>query len=213
MVSVTATPWWEETDWHIAWKSRFPGEWQEIVCRAEDGERHIADVKTPDGRVIEFQHSPLRKEERDARESFYELMVWVVDGLARKRDLQRFKDTLRLACERPLVYIGHESECALLRDWAGRPVDVFLDFGEPILWHLHPVPGGRVILTPVSVADFIERLHKAMPFKRIRIRRNKTPVPTAPAAPTAPMSSFRRRGYPETFQQYWRRKQRSRRRF
>jgi competence protein CoiA len=23
-------PWWKETDWHIAWKDRFPSEWQEI---------------------------------------------------------------------------------------------------------------------------------------------------------------------------------------
>src|SRR5882724_2105651 len=38
-------PWQEnETEWHRAWKDRFPAEWQEIVHRAEDGERHIADV-------------------------------------------------------------------------------------------------------------------------------------------------------------------------
>src|SRR5690606_41098623 len=38
--------WWEgETEWHRAWKSQFPVEWQEVVHSAEDGERHIADVK------------------------------------------------------------------------------------------------------------------------------------------------------------------------
>jgi competence protein CoiA len=207
-------PWWEETDWHIAWKNRFPVAWREIVRRAENGERHIADVRTPDGRVIEFQHSPLRKEERDARESFYKSMVWVLDGLARKRDLDSFNNTLGRVSANPLVYSVRDMKCALLRDWAGRPVDVFLDFSGPILWHLHPVPEGRVILTPVPVADFIERLHKAMPFKRIRIKRNKTPAPTVPTAPIVPSPSpFRRRRHPESFQQYWRRKQRSRRRF
>jgi hypothetical protein len=46
-----------ETEWHRAWKDQFPPEWQEIVHLAGDGERHIADVKTGDGWVIEFQHS------------------------------------------------------------------------------------------------------------------------------------------------------------
>lgn len=53
--------WWEpETEWHVAWKNRFPAEWQEISCPAENGEKHIADVKTPHGWVVEFQHSPPR---------------------------------------------------------------------------------------------------------------------------------------------------------
>ena len=40
-------PWWEnETEWHRAWKNEFPTDWQEIIQTAENGERHIADVKT-----------------------------------------------------------------------------------------------------------------------------------------------------------------------
>ncbi len=187
-------PWWEETQWHVAWKDRFPANWQEILQRAEDGEKHIADVKTPDGRVIEFQHSRLNSEERDARESFYKSMVWVVDGLARKRDLPSFMNTIRRMRENPMVYAGWK-ECAPLRDWVGRPVDVFFDFGDSMLWHLHPAPEGLVILTPVPVADFIERLHKAMPFKRIRIERNNTPAPAALPAPTAPPPLYPRRRY------------------
>ncbi|WP_363319805.1 competence protein CoiA family protein [Roseovarius sp.] len=39
--------WWErETEWHRTWKDQFPKEWQEVVMRAEDGERHIADVRS-----------------------------------------------------------------------------------------------------------------------------------------------------------------------
>ena len=65
-------PWWEnETDWHRAWKDRFPINWQEVVHHAETGEKHIADVKTDRGWVIEFQHSPLEPEERRSRETCY----------------------------------------------------------------------------------------------------------------------------------------------
>ncbi|MCB0386828.1 MAG: hypothetical protein KDD43_15645, partial [Bdellovibrionales bacterium] len=39
--------WWEnETPWHRDWKNNFPAECQEIRHKAEDGEWHIADVKT-----------------------------------------------------------------------------------------------------------------------------------------------------------------------
>ncbi len=40
-------PWWEnETEWHRDWKNQFPVQWQEDVHKAENGEKHIADVKT-----------------------------------------------------------------------------------------------------------------------------------------------------------------------
>jgi competence protein CoiA len=82
--------WWEpETEWHRNWKNEFPADWQEVIHLALDGERHIADVKTTSGRVIEFQHSFLKAEERVAREAFYGRMVWVVDGCRRKRDVSQ----------------------------------------------------------------------------------------------------------------------------
>ena len=50
--------WWEnETEWHRNWKDKFPKEWQEVVHFSDDGEKHIADVKTRNGFVIEFQHA------------------------------------------------------------------------------------------------------------------------------------------------------------
>lgn len=54
-------PWWEnETEWHRTWKNHFPLEWQEQIARDPiSGETHIADVKTPHGLVIEFQHSSI----------------------------------------------------------------------------------------------------------------------------------------------------------
>lgn len=78
-------PWWEETEWHVVWKNRFPLDWQEIVQTGPGGELHIADVKLPNSCVLEFQHSPISETERQSREVFYKSMIWVIDGLRRKR--------------------------------------------------------------------------------------------------------------------------------
>ena len=59
----TCDRWWEpETKWHRVWKNNFPKEWQEVVGTAENGERHIADVRTKQGLVLEFQHSFLSED-------------------------------------------------------------------------------------------------------------------------------------------------------
>ena len=72
--------WWEnETEWHRAWKGLFPDHWQEVVQEDENGVRHIADVKTDQGWVIEFQHSLIKPEERRSRDAFYSKLVWLVD--------------------------------------------------------------------------------------------------------------------------------------
>lgn len=74
-------PWWEnETDWHREWKNLFPEECREISYTAPDGEIHRADLVTPSGIVIEFQHSQMSDAERLSRESFYRNLIWVVDG-------------------------------------------------------------------------------------------------------------------------------------
>lgn len=89
-----------ETEWHRAWKNRFPAECQEVILQDEKtGERHVADVRTNHGLVIEFQHSHLAPKERTAREGFHGNMLWVVDGTrlqrpaptARRRGQQRFR--------------------------------------------------------------------------------------------------------------------------
>jgi competence protein CoiA len=94
----TCDPWWEpETEWHRAWKNRFPENWQEISHLSENGEKHRADVKTDRGVVLEFQHSFLQREERESREKFYRNMVWVVNGLRRVRDRSGFFESLARA--------------------------------------------------------------------------------------------------------------------
>lgn len=75
-------PWWEnETDWHRAWKSQFSENCREVVHFDEvTGEKHVADVKTRRGLVIELQHSAMPPEELQSREKFYGHMIWIVDG-------------------------------------------------------------------------------------------------------------------------------------
>lgn len=75
-------PWHEsETDWHREWKSHFPEDWREVAhTDATSGEHHFADIKTEYGLVIEFQHFPIKTEELESREAFYENIIWGVDG-------------------------------------------------------------------------------------------------------------------------------------
>ena len=74
-------PWWEnETDWHREWKGYFPENCREIHHKAEDGGIHRADVMTPNGIYVEFQHSSMPEAERKARETFYGNLLWIIDG-------------------------------------------------------------------------------------------------------------------------------------
>ena len=175
-------PWWEpETEWHRTWKNQFPEDWQEIVRRSEVGEKHIADVETERGVVLEFQHSFLRQEERESREMFYQKMVWVVDGLRRARDRACFFASLGAATVvslKPLTVSLPSNKGALLRDWAASRVPVFFDFGDisepgdtlrfhkPVLWRLNPgSPEGSAHLSPVMKSSFGDAHLKGLPLK------------------------------------------------
>ncbi len=82
----------KETEWHLMWKNYFPEHWQEIIKYDEaTGEKHIADVCTEKGFILEFQHSAIKPEERRSRENFYKNMNWVVDGTRLKNDFKRFE--------------------------------------------------------------------------------------------------------------------------
>lgn len=134
--------WWKkETEWHRDWKGLFPKEWQEIVHFAENSERHIADVKTDQGLVIEFQHSHIPTEERLSREVFYKKMIWIVDGTRRKNDkasLFKHVESSELIDNSKEERISSQFviNCPLLRDWWESTVPVFFDLGEDRLWVL-----------------------------------------------------------------------------
>ena len=125
--------WWEnETQWHRDWKNHFPQDWQEVVHVADDGEKHIADVKTPSGLVIEFQHSYIAPEEITARESFYQNMIWIVDGRRLKNDLKRFEKGFR-SCNWNIFETRTEHDMNIdeyiSRRWLSLKSKVFFDWG------------------------------------------------------------------------------------
>jgi hypothetical protein len=118
--------WWEnETKWHRDWKNQFPEDWQEVIHISETGEKHIADIKTPNGLVVEFQHSYIKPEEILARNNFYKNIIWIVDGKRRPTDEKKFEEALE--------WRGWDSS-RLLKDWTIFPKPVFFDFGKPLLW-------------------------------------------------------------------------------
>jgi len=175
-------PWWEnETEWHRSWKNKFPAEWQEVVQfnKDENGEKHIADVKTEEGWVLEFQHSYLQPEERRLRNEFYSKLIWVVDGLRRKTDLAQFERKLekgRIISNDSLLQIRQiqfSEECRLLREWQKTDALVFFDFKAiedprqiPLWLLLHEVLDGEVYACTFPREHFI-KLHNENQFDEV----------------------------------------------
>lgn len=171
----TCDPWWEnETDWHRSWKGQFPVDWQEVTHFSEKGEKHIADVKTDNGWVLELQHSYLEPDERRARNAFYPKLVWIVDGLRRKRDKQQFQKAIEesvVVSEKPLIRrVRFPGECRILKEWLDCSALVFFDFQEvkelkdPFLWFLLPgVSSSEAYLMRFARTRFVE-FHKDKRF-------------------------------------------------
>ncbi len=152
--------WWEsETDWHRAWKNNFAPEWQEVIMRdAETGEKHVADVQTSDGLVIEFQHSSIKPEKQRSREAFYKKMVWVVDGKRCPGDIIRFFKEPRYQLGKSVYFECYEE--AFPRNWRDCTVPVIMDFGTPpeepdYLYCLLPK---QDILVRILRQDFIKKV-------------------------------------------------------
>lgn len=159
--------WWEnETQWHRDWKNHFSKELQEVVHRSSSGELHRADVKTDKGWVLEFQYSAIDSSERKIRSEFYGKVVWIVNGVRRKRDPEQFFKSLKAVKKLEDKLIGHvcdvvSDKSALLRDWVNDSVPVIFDFPEiQSSWCLLPrkSEGGLVVLE-LSRQEFI-RMHQ-----------------------------------------------------
>ncbi|MGN8224618.1 competence protein CoiA [Gracilimonas sp. BCB1] len=145
--------WWEnETAWHRNWKSHFPVEWQEVVHTSGNGEKHIADVKTDYGWVLEFQHSYIKPKERRARDTFYSKLIWIIDGLSRPTDIIQFNKALKKHAikisQQPHILILYPKyctlNCRLFEEWGTSNSLVYFDFHkvgsktESDLWLLLP---------------------------------------------------------------------------
>ena len=177
---------------HRIEKGQFPTEWQEVVHHDNaSGEKHIADVKTANDWIIEFQHSYLNPEERRARESFYPKIVWVVDGLRRKRDKSQVQEALNnneVIWKEPLILrVRAPESCRLLVEWHHSTVPVFFDFHDPTasadtkLWLLFPGKSTTgTYLSLFSRSEFI-KMHHDTRFETIANERI-LPVPEALAA-------------------------------
>ena len=68
-----------ESEWHREWKNEFPKEWQEKII-TENFEKHIADIKTPNGLVLELQNSSISSVTIKIRESFYNDIYWLINA-------------------------------------------------------------------------------------------------------------------------------------
>jgi hypothetical protein len=104
-------------------------------------------------------------DERRSREAYYEALIWVVDGLRRRRDAQQLLVAWNngqrghdpFSMKRRVVDTGG----ALLRDWAGSRAHVFFDLGEQDrLWWLFPSSDAvRAYVQDISREAFI-RIHR-----------------------------------------------------
>ena len=123
-------------------------------------------MKTDKEWVFEFQHSPIKPEERQAREAFYSKLIWVVDGTHLKRAKKQFFrvwDEGSWVSPKPaLRKISFPQECELIRKWLGCRAPVFFDFGEGIspiestFWCLLPnCPDGETYVAGFIRENFI----------------------------------------------------------
>lgn len=156
-------PWWEnEGPWHREWKSHFDEAWQEVVHRADDGETHIADVRTDRGWVLEFQHSFLKPEERRSRDAFYRpKLIWVVDARRRATDFTQFDTMMRgasLVGRTGAFWAASPDGCRLVREWSGSDAQVFFDFGQEwgIWWMVRRLSNDQVFFARYTHTQFIE---------------------------------------------------------
>lgn len=94
-----------ETEWHRSWKNRFPFEWQERIIEKND-QKHIADIFTDNGIVIEFQNSMISSSTISEREMFYEKMIWVLNAQTFKNNLITENKSDKLLAEIDYRYSG-----------------------------------------------------------------------------------------------------------
>lgn len=176
-------PWWEnETEWHRNWKNQFPVAWQEqSFSDPETNERHIADVISDSGLVIEFQHSFINSEEQVSREKFYKNIIWVVDGTRLKNDIPRFlkeKDRMEKT-HMPGVFLTNFPSNCFHKAWRERPKIVIFDFEgvnkenrikeEGSVWCL--LPGevkGRAVVICLAKKDFVDYVHSNKLIESLR---------------------------------------------
>ena len=166
-------PWWEnETEWHRGWKNRFPTNWQEVPARDETGELHIADIKTPYGLVIEFQHSAIQPGEVAKRTNFYDQVIWIVDATRRATDLTQYERMLSEHYPERFdgvdIYTVYCEETRLLKDWGSLGRIVGFDFGGENLCLLTAAQGRSRYLFDFPKAEFARLVTEGKPLPKVQ---------------------------------------------
>lgn len=114
-------PWKEhETEWHRKWKSYFPDNCQEVIIE-KYGEKHIADIKTENGLIIEFQNSSISKSTIRIREDFYKKMIWVINA-------QSFKEHFKFISIVNSKLRGLDSDTSYKLSFLGKEYDKDIEY-------------------------------------------------------------------------------------
>ncbi len=168
--------WWEsETIWHRDWKNRFPEDYREVIFKNDSTkEIHRADIYTPAGLTVEFQHSFISNDERVSRELFYNNLIWVVDGCRRTNDYKRFQKKSHYLSsyykDKKDIFQVSNIEELFPSDWINSSVPVIIDFKsitdsiefastKGFLFCLFPQRVGlTAIVAKVSVKSFIKSI-------------------------------------------------------
>ncbi len=159
---IDCDPWKEmETQWHRDWKNRF-GDLQERM-HEQNGVRHMADVKTDDGFVVEFRRVFINAEGITRREHFFgKKMLWVVDLEHRANAHDKFLSEkyalLRVDVPGMEAYRIGEAKDLFPSRWTNVERIVAFDFGEPRIWMLFPKRkrDWNVLCVAVSKDEFVE---------------------------------------------------------
>jgi len=115
--------WNEESEWHAGWKLRAPSDWCEYVMGP-----HRADIRLPDGRILELQRSSLSVTAIRERELFYGNLTWLF-----------YRDVVDPDHKKPLIARTDSGRVTLnlgsSRDLKIRSVTkpLYIDFDGPIL--------------------------------------------------------------------------------
>lgn len=128
-------PWYQpKGPWHLYWQNMFPKECQEVVVEGDvDGTRvrHIADVKTFGGIVLEVQYSAISPETIAIREAFYCGMLWLANMTRVWSDnnvLEAMKRNGPYAVGEEMAWVVNETRLIARQKWFLATKPVAFDF-------------------------------------------------------------------------------------
>ncbi len=136
--------WYEpETEWHKNWKLSFGRDNCEVII-SKEGRKHVADVYTQSGVVIELQNSSIQRAiVRQRKRNYDERKSWVLNGEAFKNNFEIYR--ARIDEDEEWVKYGRIDNSSkkkmrfrwshYRKTWCDVQRHVFIDFGdEDLFW-------------------------------------------------------------------------------